>query len=202
MARARRRPRCETRYASLAGALHHATMMDGDGGTDQIPPQPAQPRQGPLLVGAGKPAVSNHVRRKNGCEFPGLRHGSPFTTGQTSTVVGRPRQVVSPSRSLLPGFRTPLWITGVGCGAWAANGMRRRSARTRLWWRRKAARSPFLLSAVAARGCGRLSVSKKSRALLNLCSLFLFKTSEIGVENSQQVNQRVLQSHKSRSSVF
>jgi hypothetical protein len=39
-----------------------------------------------LLVGGCKPAVSDHIRRKNGCEFPGLRHGSPFTRRQTSTT--------------------------------------------------------------------------------------------------------------------
>jgi hypothetical protein len=42
--------------------------------------------QGPLLVGAGKLAVSGHIGGKNGCEFPGLRHGSPFTTRQSSTI--------------------------------------------------------------------------------------------------------------------
>ena len=87
--------------AAVAGALHYAPVMRGDGGIDQIAPQRPQPRKCPLLVGAGKPAVSDHVRRKNGCEFPGLRHGSPFTTRQTSTIARRPRQVVSPSRSLL-----------------------------------------------------------------------------------------------------
>ena len=37
--------------AAVAGALHYAAMMRGDGGIDQIAPQPAQPRQRPLLVG-------------------------------------------------------------------------------------------------------------------------------------------------------
>ena len=54
-------------------------------GIDQIAPQRPQPRQRAILVGAGKPAVSDHIRRQNGREFPGLRHGSPFTTRQTST---------------------------------------------------------------------------------------------------------------------
>jgi hypothetical protein len=44
--------------APVAGALHCAAMMRGDGGIDQIAPQPAQPRQRPLLVGASKLAVS------------------------------------------------------------------------------------------------------------------------------------------------
>jgi hypothetical protein len=71
--------------APVAGALHCAAMMRGDGGIDQIAPQPAQPRQRPLLVGASKLAVSGYVRRKNGCELTGLRHGCPFTTRQSST---------------------------------------------------------------------------------------------------------------------
>src|SRR4249920_2562614 len=72
--------------------LHYAPVMRCDGGIDQIAPQPAQSRQGAILVGTGKPAVSDHIRRKNGCEFPGLRHGSPFTTRQTITITSRPRQ--------------------------------------------------------------------------------------------------------------
>jgi hypothetical protein len=61
-------------------------MMHGDGGIDQIAPQPVQSRQGSILVGTGKLAVSGHVRRKNGRELPGLRHGSPFTIRQTITT--------------------------------------------------------------------------------------------------------------------
>ena len=72
--------------AAIAGALHDAAMMHGDGRVDQIAPERAQPRKRPLLVGTGKPAVSGYVRRKNGCEFAGLRHGSPFTTRQSSTI--------------------------------------------------------------------------------------------------------------------
>ena len=77
--------RNSTRLA-VAGALHCAAMMRGDGGIDQIAPQPTQPRQRPLLVGASKLAVSGDIRRKNSCEFPGLGHGSPFTGRQTSTT--------------------------------------------------------------------------------------------------------------------
>ena len=78
---------------AVAGALHNAPVMRGDGGIDQIAPQPPQPRQGAILVGAGKPAVSDHVRRQYRSEFPGLGHGvppgttldyhkDPFRTGQ------------------------------------------------------------------------------------------------------------------------
>jgi hypothetical protein len=55
--------------APVAGALHCAAMMRGDGGIDQIAPQPAQPRQRPLLVGPGKLAESDHIRRKKAASF-------------------------------------------------------------------------------------------------------------------------------------
>ena len=47
------------------------------------------------IVGYSKLAVPGYIRRKNGCEFSGLGHGSPLTTRQNSTVAG-PRQVASP----------------------------------------------------------------------------------------------------------
>jgi len=72
--------------AAVAGTLHDAPVMRGDGGIKQIAPQPAQPSQCPILVGASKPAVSDHIRRQNRREFAGLRHGSPFTTRQSSTI--------------------------------------------------------------------------------------------------------------------
>ena len=72
--------------AAIAGALDHAPVMYGDCRVDQIAAERSQPRKGPLLVGASKPAVSDHIRRQNGCEFPGLGHGSPFTTRQSSTI--------------------------------------------------------------------------------------------------------------------
>jgi hypothetical protein len=60
--------------------VEDAAMMQGNGGFDQIAPECAQPRTRPLLVGTGKLALSDHIRRKNGCEFRGLRHGSPSHT--------------------------------------------------------------------------------------------------------------------------
>ena len=67
--------------AAVAGALHYAPM-DSDGRGDQIAPERPQSRKRPLLVGASKHAVSDHIRRKNGCELPGLCHGSPFTNAR------------------------------------------------------------------------------------------------------------------------
>jgi hypothetical protein len=52
---------------------------------DQIAAERTQPRKRPLLVGTGKLAVSGYISRKNGYEFPGLRHGSPFIATQIST---------------------------------------------------------------------------------------------------------------------
>ena len=51
--------------------------MHCDGGIDQIAAQRAEPRQGAILVGASKPAVADHIRRQNRCEFPGLGHDAP-----------------------------------------------------------------------------------------------------------------------------
>ena len=48
---------------AVAGALDHAAVMHGDGRIDQVAPQRPQPRQRAVLVGAGKPAVSDHIRR-------------------------------------------------------------------------------------------------------------------------------------------
>ena len=86
---------------AIARAFDDAAVMHGDGRIDQIAAQRTQPRQYPILIRTGKSAVSDHIRRKNGREFPGLRHDGPFTTRQTSTIAPRPGQVVSPSRSLL-----------------------------------------------------------------------------------------------------
>jgi hypothetical protein len=78
--------------------IEDAAMMQGNAEVDQIAPECAQPRKRPLLVGTDKLAISGHIFRENGCEFPGLRDGSPSTTRQTSTIARRPRQVVSPRR--------------------------------------------------------------------------------------------------------
>ena len=61
---------------AVAGALDHAAVMHGDGRIDQIAPERPQPRQCAILVGAGKPAVSDHIRRQYCREFPGLGHDS------------------------------------------------------------------------------------------------------------------------------
>ena len=61
---------------SVAGALHYAPVMHGDGRIDQIAAERPQPRQCAILVRAGKPAVSDHIGRQDRREFPGLGHDS------------------------------------------------------------------------------------------------------------------------------
>ena len=70
---------------AVAGALDHAPVMHGDGRIDQIAAERPQPRQRAILVGAGEPAVSDHIGRQDRREFPGLGHDSPSASSQTST---------------------------------------------------------------------------------------------------------------------
>ena len=65
---------------AVAGALDHPPVMHGDGRIDQIAPERPQPRQCAILVGAGEPAVSDHIRRQDRREFPGLGHDVPSAT--------------------------------------------------------------------------------------------------------------------------
>jgi hypothetical protein len=60
--------------SAVAGALDHPPVMSGDGGIDQIAPQPSESRQGAIFVRAGEPAVSDHIRRQDRRQFPGLGH--------------------------------------------------------------------------------------------------------------------------------
>ena len=70
---------------AVAGALDHAAMMHGDGRIDQVAAQRPEPRQSAILVGAGEPAVADHIRRQYRREFPGLGHDCPSATSQIST---------------------------------------------------------------------------------------------------------------------
>ena len=63
---------------AVAGALDDAAMMGGDGGIDQVAAQTPEPRQRTVLVGAGEPAVADHVGDQDRRDFPGLAHGAPL----------------------------------------------------------------------------------------------------------------------------
>jgi hypothetical protein len=51
--------------ASVTSALNNAPVMHGNGGIDQVATQRPQPRQRPILVGAGEPAIAGHIRRQD-----------------------------------------------------------------------------------------------------------------------------------------
>jgi GAF domain-containing protein len=72
--------------ASVAGALHHATVMSGNGGGDQVAPECPQASERTFFVAAREAAEADHVGGEKGSEFPGLRHGSPSTAGESSTA--------------------------------------------------------------------------------------------------------------------
>ena len=61
---------------SVSGALDDAPVMRGDGGIDQIAAQSPQSRQGAILVGAGEPAVADHIGYQDRRDLPGLAHSS------------------------------------------------------------------------------------------------------------------------------
>ena len=70
----------ELNDGTIAGALDHPPIVDGDYRVDQVATKRSQPRQCAILVRAGKPAVPDDIRHQNRREFPGLGHGVPPDT--------------------------------------------------------------------------------------------------------------------------
>ena len=62
---------------AVACPLDNTASMNGDDRIDEVASQRAQPSQYSILIGAGKPAVSDYIRYQNCREFPGLRHDAP-----------------------------------------------------------------------------------------------------------------------------
>ena len=56
--------------AAVAGALDDAPVMRSDRGIDQIAPQRSQPRQRPLFVRAGEPAVADDIGDQDRSDLP------------------------------------------------------------------------------------------------------------------------------------
>jgi hypothetical protein len=75
---------------SIAGALHDASVMGGDGGIDEVAAQPPEPRQGPLLVRAGQPAEADHVGGEDRCKLPALGHSSRPRSRKATSAPVRP----------------------------------------------------------------------------------------------------------------
>ena len=46
---------------TVAGAFDDAATMNRDGGIDKVAAQASEPRQGPILIGAGKSAIAHHI---------------------------------------------------------------------------------------------------------------------------------------------
>ena len=65
---------------AVAGALHHAPVVHGDGRIDRIASESPQPRQRPLLV-------LLDIRRKNGCEFPVSAMAVPSPEGRLAQLI-------------------------------------------------------------------------------------------------------------------
>ena len=73
---------------SIAGAFDDAPAMGCYCRIDEIAAQPPETRQGALLVGAGEPAVADHVGDQDRSNFPGFGHGVAQQVGDVS-IAGR-----------------------------------------------------------------------------------------------------------------
>src|SRR5271165_3152848 len=54
----------------------NTSVVHGDGGIDEIAAQSSEPRQGAILVRAGKATETDHIGGKDRREFPFFRHRS------------------------------------------------------------------------------------------------------------------------------
>ena len=71
----------ELHQRPVAGALHDASLVHGDGGIDQVAAQRPQPCQSPILVRACQPAVADDIGGQDGREFPRLCHPNSSPCG-------------------------------------------------------------------------------------------------------------------------
>jgi hypothetical protein len=55
---------------AVARALDDATVVNGDGGIDQIAPKRSEASKDTVLVGAGEPAISDDFSGQNRSKFP------------------------------------------------------------------------------------------------------------------------------------
>ena len=71
---------------AVAGALDDAAVMGGDGWIDEVAAEPPQARKGPILVGAGEPAITNDIRNQDRRELSGLAHCAPPAVGRLAQM--------------------------------------------------------------------------------------------------------------------
>ena len=62
---------------AVAGSLDDGAVMERDGRVNEVAAKRPQARKGPILVGAGEPAVSDDIRNRDRRELPGLAHCAP-----------------------------------------------------------------------------------------------------------------------------
>src|SRR5579883_2134250 len=103
---------------AVAGALHDAAVVNGDGGVDQIASERPQPGENAFFISAGQPRIADNVGHQNRRQFPGFAHPAPPSRkGQVSTKIADAPHACRPSRR--PGLhervvaRTPA---GRPCG--------------------------------------------------------------------------------------
>ena len=73
---------------AVAGALDDTAVMSGDGWIDEVAAEPPQARKGPILVGAGKPAITDNVGHQDRRELAVLAQFAPSGRTQTSMNAG------------------------------------------------------------------------------------------------------------------
>jgi hypothetical protein len=93
--------------SAVAGALDDTPAMRGDGRIDQVATQRPQPRERPLLVGAGQPAVAGDVGRQDRRKLPGLGHRVAPVFDKSITNVTQARLCGSTARDRA-GSRTSM----------------------------------------------------------------------------------------------
>ena len=103
---------------SVAGTLDDPPVVERDRRVDQVAAERPQARERPLLVGAGKPAVSDDVGDQDCRELAGLAHSAPLGVatlaqmpGPVCLFDGRTAQVRIPSVPFLT-REGPLRVEG------------------------------------------------------------------------------------------
>src|SRR5208282_5690173 len=71
---------------AVTSTFDDASAMHGDRRVDQIAAQRPESRQNAILVGPGEPAVADHVRDQDRCNFPGFAHPSGTPALRMSSI--------------------------------------------------------------------------------------------------------------------
>ena len=63
--------------------------MSGDGRVDEVAAQTPQARKGPVLVGAGEPAITDDIGDQDRRELAGLAHRAPLGVAKLAQIPAR-----------------------------------------------------------------------------------------------------------------